>query len=187
VCSRQLRSCAPLSPQVINCRLAMLGAFAGLTAELASGKSIIEQYRWASHHRSAASQGSNSPLGHTCCTVLSPCDPVVRCLCARYKAPLDLTLLLLHCAGSHHCQLQACFCSSPSHHWYDLLRCFTLLLFVGSAAVESQQPTCRLHTACATLKCVRSCGSGCSGSGTYAADSADADPNCQGCAPEGCC
>jgi hypothetical protein len=35
-----------LLSQVINCRLAMLGAFAGLTAELASGKSIIEQYRW---------------------------------------------------------------------------------------------------------------------------------------------
>jgi hypothetical protein len=35
------------APEVINCRLAMLGAFAGLTAELASGKSIIEQYRIA--------------------------------------------------------------------------------------------------------------------------------------------
>lgn len=35
------------APEVINCRLAMLGAFAGLTAELASGKSIIEQYRMA--------------------------------------------------------------------------------------------------------------------------------------------
>lgn len=35
------------APEVINCRLAMLGAFAGLTAELTSGKSIIEQYRIA--------------------------------------------------------------------------------------------------------------------------------------------
>lgn len=35
------------APEIINCRLAMLGAFAGLTAELTSGKSIIEQYRMA--------------------------------------------------------------------------------------------------------------------------------------------
>lgn len=35
------------APEIINCRLAMLGAFAGLTAELFTGKSIIEQYRMA--------------------------------------------------------------------------------------------------------------------------------------------
>lgn len=41
-------TCCAFINQVINCRLAMLGAFAGLTAELASGKSIIEQYRCVS-------------------------------------------------------------------------------------------------------------------------------------------
>jgi len=35
------------APEIINCRLAMLGAFAGLTAELATGRSIAEQFSMA--------------------------------------------------------------------------------------------------------------------------------------------
>ncbi len=61
------------APEIINCRLAMLGAFAGLTAELATGRSIIEQYRMGAHQ--------------------TPCNDVAPCNASRLPAQLAATPL----------------------------------------------------------------------------------------------